>query len=44
MTGYENDRDVDTRVSQLALKVQAVYSRKSDVQDKATRPIRSLAG
>jgi hypothetical protein len=44
MPGYEDDRDLDTRVSQLALKVQTVYSWKPDVQDEATWPTRSLAG
>ena len=43
MTGDEDDGNLDTRVSQLTLKVQTVDSGKSHVQDQATWPIRPLA-
>src|SRR5467141_3409815 len=42
MTGNEDDGNLDARVSQLALKVQAADSRKAHVQNKATWPIRPL--
>jgi hypothetical protein len=44
MAGDEDDWDVDTGVSQLALKVETVYSRQSDIQDQATWSFRSFAG
>src|SRR6266849_6272501 len=43
MTGNEDDGNLDARVNQLALKVQAADSRKAHVQNKATWPIRPLA-
>jgi hypothetical protein len=43
MAGDEDDKEIDTGVSQLALKVQTVYSRQSDIQDQATWSIRSPA-
>src|ERR1700751_6123818 len=43
MTGDEDDGNVNARVRQLALKVQTVHSRKSDVQDEATWPVRAVA-
>src|SRR2546427_10269816 len=43
MPGDEDDRNLDARVSQLALKVQTVDSRKSYVQNKATWSVRPLA-
>src|ERR1700733_4493490 len=41
MTGNEDDWNMNTRVSQLALEVQAVHSRKSHVQNKATGRVRT---
>jgi hypothetical protein len=43
MAGDEDDRNLDARVSQLPLKIQTVDSRKSHIQNKATRPIRPFA-
>src|SRR6266851_3856273 len=43
MTGDEDNGNADARVSQLALKVQTIDTRKSHVQNKATWPIRSVA-
>jgi hypothetical protein len=42
MTGDKDDGDLDARVSQLALKVETVDSRKADVQNQAIWPILSL--
>ena len=44
MTGDENDGDPEARVSQLALKLEAVDSRKSHVQHKTAWAVRPLAG
>src|SRR4029077_13933648 len=41
--GDEDDGNLDTRITQLALKFQAIDARKAHVQNKATWPIRSLA-
>src|SRR5713226_5154110 len=43
MPGDEDDGNLDARISQLALKVQTVDSRKSHVENKATWPVRPLA-
>jgi hypothetical protein len=43
MTGDEDDGDLDARISQLALKVQTVDSRKAHVQNKAAWPVRPLS-
>src|SRR5260370_9003733 len=43
MPGDEDDRNPDARVSQLALKIQTVDSRKPHVQNQATWPICPLA-
>src|SRR5580700_773042 len=43
MTADENDRNPDTRVNQLVLKFQTVYSGKSYVQHQATWPVRPLS-
>src|SRR6266446_1135972 len=43
MTSDEDDGDLDARVSQLALKVQAVDARKAHVQNKAAWPVRPLS-
>src|SRR5882672_1260915 len=43
MTGNENDRNSDARVSQLPLKVETIDSRKAYVQNKAARAVRPLA-
>src|SRR5579864_8121964 len=43
MTGYEDDRNPDTRFNQLVLKFQAVHSGKSYVQYQATWPVRPLS-
>src|SRR5271155_1652086 len=42
MTGDKDDGNVNSRVCQLALKVEAVHSRKSHVEDKATWYVRAL--
>jgi hypothetical protein len=41
--GDKYDRSVDSGVSQEALEVQAIDTRKSYVEDEATRPFRPLA-
>jgi hypothetical protein len=43
VTGDKNDRNLDPRVSQSALKVQTADSRKSHVQDKAAWTVGPLA-
>ena len=43
MPGDEDDWNPDTRVGQLVLKVQAIGSRKSYIENQATRPVRWLA-
>src|SRR5580658_5494999 len=42
MTGDKDDGNPSTGVSQLALKIQAVDSRQSHVQDQAAWPLRPL--
>jgi hypothetical protein len=42
MTGNKDDRDLDTRVSQLALKVQSIDAGKVYIQNQATWAFRSL--
>src|SRR5271169_1629065 len=43
MTGDEDDGNLDARVGQLPLKVQAAHALKSHIQDKATWPLWMLA-
>jgi len=43
MTGDENDGDLNARVSQLTLQVEAVNARKAHVQDQTAWPLRWLA-
>jgi hypothetical protein len=43
MTSDEDDGNPDARVNQLVLKVQTVDSRKSYIQNQATRTVRPLA-
>ena len=43
MTSNKDDRNPDSRLRQLALKVQTVNSWKSHVQNQATWPVRPLA-
>src|SRR5271156_1353319 len=43
MAGDKDDGDPDSGVSQLALKIQTVDSRKSHVQDKETGPVGPFA-
>jgi hypothetical protein len=42
MGGDEDDWNLETGVSQLALKVQTIHSRKGYVQNEATRPVQSF--
>jgi hypothetical protein len=42
MTSDEDDGNADTGISQLPLKIQTVDSRKSDVENKTTWPVRAL--
>ncbi len=42
MTGDKDNGDLDSRISQLTLKVQTVDTGKVHIQNKATRPFGSL--
>ena len=43
MTGDEDDGNVDARVHQLTLELEAVDSGKSHIEDKAAGSVRALA-
>src|SRR5882762_637288 len=43
MTRHEDDRDVDTRLGQFDLKVEAAHSWQSDIEHQTTGDIRKAA-
>ncbi len=43
MTRHKDDRDVNTRLGQFDLKVEATYSWQPDIEHQATGDLRKIA-